>query len=107
MEAVISLEGEVATLVNVITVEPADQQKVIDLLRSGIEGFFSTMPGFVSSSVLIGKDGQKVISYSQWRNAADIAAFRQDARFSPYLERLRALAKAESIACDVTYVKSA
>lgn len=57
--------------------------------------------------MLTARDGLQAINYSQWKREEDIAAFRADPRFAPYIQRLLALAKVESIACDVAYVKSA
>jgi heme-degrading monooxygenase HmoA len=106
MQATIRTDGQIITLVNVFTVEPAKLQSLLDVLRDGTETFFSTMPGFVSSSVLTARDGGQAINYSQWKSADDIAGFRKDPRFAPYIQRLVALAKAESIECNVAYVKS-
>ena len=107
MEPSITTDGKLTTLVNVFAVEPGNQQKLIDVLKEGTESFFSKMPGFVSSSVLKGRGGRQVINYSQWRSVEDIAAFRQDSRFGPYIQRVIALAKGETIECDVTYVNRA
>jgi quinol monooxygenase YgiN len=106
MQATIRADGQVITLVNVFTVEPAKLPSLLDLLRDGTETFFSKMPGFVSSSVLTAKDSRQAINYSQWKSTDDIAAFRKDPRFAPYIQQLLALAKAEAIECDVAYVKS-
>jgi quinol monooxygenase YgiN len=106
MQPTIRTDGQVITLVNVFTVEPAKLPSLLDILRDGTETFFSKMPGFVSSSVLTARDGRKAINYSQWKSADDIAAFRKDPRFLPYIQQLLALAKAEAIECDVAYVKS-
>jgi heme-degrading monooxygenase HmoA len=106
MQANIRTDGQVITLINVFTVEPTKLPSLLDVLRDGTETFFSGMPGFVSSSVLTARDSRQAINYSQWKSADDIAAFRRDPRFSPYIQRLLALAKAESIECDVAYVKS-
>jgi len=107
MQATIRTDGQMITLVNVFTVEPAKLQGLLDHLRDGTETFFSKMPGFVSSSVLTARDGSRAINYSQWKSADDIAAFRKDPRFAPYIRQLLTLAKAEAIECDVAYVKSA
>ena len=107
MQATIRTDDKVITLVNVFTVEPAKLPSLLDILRDGTETFFSKMPGFVSSSVLTARDGRQAINYSQWRSADDIAAFRRDSRFAPYIQQLLALAKAEGIECDVAYVKTA
>jgi heme-degrading monooxygenase HmoA len=106
MQAVIRTDVRVITLVNVFTVEPGTLPSLLDVLRDGTETFFSKMPGFVSSSVLTARDGRRAINYSQWRSIDDIAAFRQDPRFAPYIQRLRALATAEGLECDVAYVNS-
>ena len=106
MQATIRTNGQVITLVNVFTVEPDKLPSLLDLLRDGTETFFSKMPGFVSSSVLTAKDGRQAINYSQWNSAGDIAAFRKDPRFAPYIHQLLALAQAETIECAVAYVKS-
>ncbi len=106
MQAIIRTDGQVITLVTVFTVEPAKLPILLDVLRDGTETFFSKMPGFVSSSVLTARDGRQAINYSQWKSAGDIAGFRKDPRFAPYIQRLLALAKAETVECDVAYVKS-
>ena len=106
MQAVIRTDVRVITLVNVFIVEPGTLPSLLDILRDGTETFFAKLPGFVSSSVLTAKDGRRAINYSQWRSTADIAAFRRDPRFAPYIQRLQALAKADVLECDVAYVKS-
>ena len=106
MQATIRANGQVITLVNVFTVEPLKLPGLPDPLREGTETFFSRMPGFVSSSVLTSTEHNRAINYSQWKSADAIAAFRKDPRFAPYVQQLRALATAESIECDVAYVKS-
>jgi quinol monooxygenase YgiN len=48
-----------------------------------------------------------VVVYSQWRDAKDIDAFRQDPRTKPYLQRFGALAKHEAFTCDVSFSRHA
>lgn len=102
METTIRVDHAVTTLVNIFTVEPGGQPKVLALLREGIETIFSKMPGWISSNVLESRDGSQVIVYSQWQDARHIDAFREDARMSPYFQRFGALAKHESAICDVS-----
>jgi heme-degrading monooxygenase HmoA len=104
MESTIRVETITITLVNVFTVEPENQQKLVDVLKEGTDEFFSQAPGFISSSVLNSKDGRRVINYSQWKSDKDVAAFRKDPYFGLYIQRLKALSKAESIECEVVYV---
>jgi quinol monooxygenase YgiN len=100
-ETTIRLGGDVTTLINVFIVEPENQQKLIQVLKEGTESFFSKQPGFISSSVLTSKDGHRAINYSQWRSINDIESFRGNPYFAPYIQRIAALAKSESILCDV------
>lgn len=106
-QATIRTDDHVITLVNLFALEPAKLPSLLDVLRDGTETFFSKMPGFVSSSVLTARDNSRVINYSQWKSAEDIAAFRKDPRFAPYIKQLQALARLEGMECHVAYVKSA
>jgi heme-degrading monooxygenase HmoA len=104
MEATIRADRNVTTLVNIFNVEPENQQALVVALKEVIEAFFGNMPGFISSSVLAGKNGHQVVGYSQWRSASDIEAFRQNPNFGSYAQRITALAKNEAITCDVAFV---
>ena len=107
MEATIRIGSDITTLVNVFTVDPDNQQKLVQLLKEGTESFFSKQPGFISSSVHASKEGGRAINYSQWASAKDIENFRKDPKFAPYIQRLAALAKAETILCEVVEVNHA
>jgi quinol monooxygenase YgiN len=107
MEATIRIGSDITTLVNVFTVDPGNQHKLVQLLKEGTESFFSKQPGFISSSVHASKEGGRAINYSQWASATDIENFRSDPRFVPYIQRLAALAKAETILCEVVEVNHA
>ena len=103
MDTTIRVDSAVTTLVNVFTVEPDNQPNVLALLHEGIETMFSKMPGWISTNLLKSRDGRQVVVYSQWRDARDIDAFRQDPRMKPYLQQFGALAKHETFTCDVSY----
>ena len=104
METTIRIASDVTTLVNVFTVEPENQQNLVQVLKEGTESFFSKQPGFISSSVHMSKDGRRAINYSQWRSAENIETFRENPYFAPYIQRIVALAKSETILCDVVDV---
>lgn len=104
METTIRAGEAIATLINIFTVEPENQQELLALLKDGTETSISKMVGWVSTSFLCGKDGRRVIVYSQWRNAKDIDAMRLNPAMGPYLQRVAALARFEAILCEVTGV---
>ena len=52
METAIRVDRAVTTLVNVFTVEPDNQPKMLALLEEGTQTTFSRMPGWISTSLL-------------------------------------------------------
>jgi heme-degrading monooxygenase HmoA len=74
----ISTERDVVTLINVFTVAPADQQRLLDLLVEATESVMNGLPGFVSANLHRSIDGTKVTNYAQWRSREDFEAMLQD-----------------------------
>jgi len=107
MQAVIRVDNTTTTLINVFSADADKQAALILALKEGTETFFSKQPGFISASVVAGKEGRQVINYSQWRGASDIEAFRRHASFTAYIQRIAALAKAETLMGDVVFVHAA
>jgi Antibiotic biosynthesis monooxygenase len=62
--AVIQVEQKFITQINVFTVEPANQQSLIDRLQEAAE-FASRIPGWVSASIHRSLDGTRVVNYAQ------------------------------------------
>jgi quinol monooxygenase YgiN len=83
------------TLINVFTVEPANQQIVIVLLTEATERSVRHAPGFVSARLHRSLDGTKVTMYAQWRSRADYEAMRADPAPLPHLQQALAIAKFE------------
>ena len=83
------------TLINVCTVPPADQQRLIDLLSDLTERSVRQAPGFISARLHRSLDGTKVTMYALWRSVADYAAMRTDPAPLPYLQQALAIATFE------------
>jgi heme-degrading monooxygenase HmoA len=59
-----------ATMINVFTVEPENQQQLIETwLEEGKK--FELIPGFISATLHRSTDGTRVINYAQWQKAED------------------------------------
>ncbi|WP_204787472.1 antibiotic biosynthesis monooxygenase family protein [Paenibacillus oryzisoli] len=86
---------EMVTLINVFTVEPINQDRLIELLTQATEVSVKYAPGFVSSSLHRSLDGTKVTMYAQWRSAEDYQAMRNDPRPLPYLQEAMTFATFE------------
>jgi quinol monooxygenase YgiN len=89
----ISPSRKLVTLINVFTVDPANQQQLIELLARVTEAVVRHAPGFISSSLHRGLDGTKVTMYAQWRSVEDYQAMRENPAPLPYLQQALALAK--------------
>ncbi len=66
--AVISKSNNVVTMINVFTVEPEHQQRVVDLLAEATEAVMRHLPGFVSAHIHRSPDGVRVANYARWRS---------------------------------------
>ena len=82
----ISVENNYLTLINVFTVDPSNQQKLVDLLILATEESVTRITGFISSSLHKSLDGTKVTMYAQWRSIEDYQNMRANPAASPYLE---------------------
>jgi heme-degrading monooxygenase HmoA len=91
----ISEDNKLVTLINVFTVEPANQQELVELLTRATQSSVRYVTGFVSASLHRSLDGTKVAMYAQWRSVEDYRAMRNDSAAAHYLQRALALAKFE------------
>ena len=104
MEISIRPNSDIVTLINVFTVEPSNQERLIQLLTEGTETLMSRQPGYISASVHKSKDARKVINYAQWKSTKDIEAFRKKREIGEYFKRVREVAEYDTVVCDVSYV---
>jgi quinol monooxygenase YgiN len=79
----------------VFTVEPANQQRLIELLTEATEASVRRAPGFVSASLHRSMDGTKVTMYAQWRSIDHYQAMRQDPISLQFLREALAIAEFE------------
>ncbi|HKO93618.1 MAG TPA: antibiotic biosynthesis monooxygenase family protein [Polyangiaceae bacterium] len=74
----ISAPAPVVTLIHVFTVDPDQQEAVVQALIRTTDEVMRHQPGFVSASIHKSLDGTKVANYAQWRDRADVDAMLQD-----------------------------
>ena len=91
----ISKQNKYLTLINVFTVEPGNQQKLVELLTLATQSSVQNIKGFVSSSLHRSLDGTKVTMYAQWQSLQDYQNMRNNASATPYLEEALEFAKFE------------
>jgi quinol monooxygenase YgiN len=94
---------EITTLINILTVEPENQQKLIELLRGNTENVVTKLDGWISTSFVAATDRRHVVIYSQWRDLASVEAMRTNPDMVAYFPRIAALAAFDSLAGNVVY----
>jgi quinol monooxygenase YgiN len=98
---VISKDSKLVTFINVFTVDPGDQQRLVDLLAKVTETSVRHAHGFVSSTLHRSLDGRKVTMYAQWRTKEDYEQMRQDPTPTPFLQEALSFATFEPGIYDV------
>lgn len=98
---------EVMTLVNVFTVDPQQQQELVDVLVEATDDVMQTLPGFVSANIHRSLEGRHVVNYAQWRSRADFDAMREDPASGSHMARAAALAQFTPIVCEVVHTRQA
>ena len=97
----ISKANNYFTLINVFTVDPKNQLRLVELLILATKESVSTIPGFISSSLHRSLDGTKVTMYAQWESADAYQSMRANSSVSPYLDQALTIAKFEPGAYEV------
>jgi quinol monooxygenase YgiN len=99
----ITFDPTATTLVNILTCDPSDQAKLLDLLRENTDTVITTLDGWRSTSFVAAADRSRVTIISQWRDAAAVAAMQCDPRMQAYFPKFAALAAFDSIVGNIAY----
>ncbi|ATY10154.1 antibiotic biosynthesis monooxygenase [Amycolatopsis sp. AA4] len=91
----ISTDADVATLVNVFTVEPEKQRALVEVLTTATEEVMRRRPGFVSANIHASTDGTRVVNYAQWASAEDFEAMLADPHCREHMSAAVALAMSD------------
>jgi quinol monooxygenase YgiN len=65
-------------LINVFSVDPENQQRLVDILTKATDVSVRQAKGFISATLNRSIDGTRVTMYAQWRSIADYQAMRED-----------------------------
>jgi quinol monooxygenase YgiN len=103
----IAINPSAATLVNVLTCDPTDQARLLDLLRENIDTVITALEGWRSTTLVASPDGARVIIISQWRDPTAITSMQNDARMQAYFPKIAALAAFDSTPGVISYTRQA
>jgi quinol monooxygenase YgiN len=91
--ATIAKDNDVVTLINVFTVEPGHQQRLVDVLVEATESVMSKQPGFVSANIHRSLDGTRVTNYAQWRSREAFEAMLRNQETAEHTEEAAMIAE--------------
>ena len=99
----ISKDNPVVTLVNVFTVEPENQQRLVEVLTEATEKVMCLQPGFISANLHKSFDGTRVANYSQWTSVEKYQAMLQNPQVLPHMTEATQLATFDAHLYEVSH----
>ena len=101
----ISKDNDVVTLINVFTVRPEDQQRLVDVLANATQTVMRNQPGFVSANIHKSLDGTRVANYAQWQSSEAFGAMLQNQEAAEHMgEAARIAERFEPHVYEVSFV---
>lgn len=106
-QSTIRADAPLVTLINVFTVEPDHQQRLVDLWQQATDQVMRHLPGFISANIHRSLDGTKVINYAQWETREAFTSMLQNPEASVFLKELAEIASPAPVLCEVVSVHHA
>ena len=106
-ESTVRADAPVVTLINVFTVAPENQQRLVELWQRATDDVMRHLPGFVSADVHRSLDGTKVVNYAQWTSREGLNAMLQNADANAFVRELAEIGTTAPVLCEVTSVHRA
>ena len=89
----ISKDDDLVTLINVFSVAPEDQQRLVDVLVDATQAVMRKQPGFISANIHRSLDGTRVTNYAQWRSREAFEAMLGDREAAEHMEEAARIAE--------------
>src|ERR671933_654289 len=106
--ATIARDNDVVTLINVFTVAPDDQERLVNVLVDATRVVMRRQPGFVSASIHKSLDGTRVANYAQWKSPEAFNAMLESPEANAHMTEAAKIAeKFEPYLYEVSFVDEA
>jgi heme-degrading monooxygenase HmoA len=106
-ESTIRAGNPVVTLINVFTVEPENQDRLIEVWQRSTDEVIRHLPGFVSANIHASLDGTKVVNYAQWESQEAFTSMFSDPAAAEWLGKLAEIGTPAPVLCRVVSVHHA
>jgi heme-degrading monooxygenase HmoA len=98
----ISKDTNLVTVVNMFSVKPENQKKLLQLLED-LRVVVEKLPGFISANVHRSFEGTRIVSYAQWNTKEDYQAVYTNSDVKPILDEIKKISKFSWNLYDVVY----
>jgi len=95
-------DAKLVTVINKFSVEPENHQKLIELLDD-LRKIVEKQTGFVSANVHKSFDGNRIVSYAQWKTKEDYQAVYTNSSAKPILDEIKKISKFSWNLYEVVY----
>jgi heme-degrading monooxygenase HmoA len=106
-ESNITTPRPLTTLVNVFSVDPADQQRLIERWQQATVQLTRHLPGFVSANIHRSLHGTTVVKYAHWESQAALGAMPQHPDAAPHLAELTEIGTPAPVVCELVSIHGA
>lgn len=98
----ISKDANLVTVINKFSVNPENHQKLIKLLDN-LKKIIEKQPGFISANVHKSFEGNRIVSYAQWKTKEDYQAVYTNYSAKPILDEIKKISKFSWNLFEVVY----
>jgi quinol monooxygenase YgiN len=105
MNTAIEKNNEITTLINIFTVEPHNQQRLVDMLIEATEQIMNKQEGFISANIHKSLDGTKVINYAQWKSKEAFEKMLNNPKAQIHMNDILNIAKSDGNLYDVVFTE--
>ena len=98
----ISKDGNLVTVVNMFSVKPENQKKLLQLLED-LRAVVEKLPGFISANVHRSFEGTRIVGYAQWNTKESYQAVYTNLDVKPILDEIKKISKFSWNLYDVVY----
>ncbi|HEY0579325.1 MAG TPA: antibiotic biosynthesis monooxygenase family protein [Candidatus Nitrosocosmicus sp.] len=103
MTITIQKNSNIVTLINVFTIEPSRQQKLVDMLIESTEQTMNKQEGFISANIHKSLDGTKVVNYAQWKSQEAFEKMLKNPKALIHMNDILNIAKSDGNLYDVVF----
>ena len=98
----ISKDANLVTVVNMFSVKPENQKKLLQLLED-LRVVVEKQPGFISANVHRSFEGTRIVSYAQWNTKETYQAVYTNSDARPILDEIKKISKFSWNLYEVVY----